>query len=151
MLDKLAMTGKSKIIIDTNLWISFLISKKIVFIDDLLSAGNVKLIFCHNLLAELLEVSKRPKLRRFFTTNDKKLIFNIIERYAEYVEVISNVDLCRDAKDNFLLSLSKDSKADFLITGDKDLLVLKKFEETQIVTIVEYQMISDSYFFLSIT
>ena len=40
-------------------------------------------------------------------------------------------------------SLAKDSKADFLITGDKDLLVLKEFEETQIVTIIEYQTISE--------
>jgi len=137
------MTGKSKIIIDTNLWISFLLSKKIDFIDNLLSCGNVRLIFCHELFAELLDVSARPKLKKFFTTNDKKLIFKIIERYADYVIVISNIDLCRDAKDNFLLSLAKDSDANFLITGDKDLLVLKKFEETQIVTIAEYQMISD--------
>jgi len=137
------MTGKLKIIIDTNLWISFLLSKKIDFIDNLLDCENVRLIFSHELLTELLEVSARPKLKRFFTTNDKKLIFNIIERYADYVIVTSNVDLCRDAKDNFLLSLAKDSNADFLITGDKDLLVLKKFEETRIVTIAEYQMISD--------
>lgn len=73
------------------------------------------------------------------------MIFNIIERYADYVIVTSNVDLCRDDKDNFLLSLAKDSEADFLITGDKDLLVLKKFEETRIVTIAEYQMISDVF------
>ena len=139
------MTGKIKIIIDTNLWISFLLSKKLDFIDNLLSFGNVRLIFCHELLAELLEVSARPKFKKFFTTNDKKLIFNIIERYADYVTVTSNVDLCRDVKDNFLLSLAKDSKADFLITGDKDLLVLKMFEETRIVTIAEYQTISDVF------
>ena len=72
-----------------------------------------------------------------------KLILNIIERFADYIKVTSNVDLCRDAKDNFLLSLAKDSKSDFLITGDKDLLVLKEFEKTRIVTIAEYQTISD--------
>jgi len=139
------MTEKSKIIIDTNLWISFLLSKKIVFIDDLLSYRNVRLIFCHELLAELLEVSSRPKLKKFFTTNDIKLIFNIIDRFSDYIKVTSNVDLCRDAKDNFLLSLAKDSKSDFLITGDKDLLVLKEFEKTRIVTITEYQSISDFF------
>jgi len=137
------MTENSKIIIDTNLWISFLLSKKIVFIDDLLSYRNVRLIFCHELLAELVEVATRPKLKKFFTTNDIKLILNIIERFADYIKVTSNVDLCRDAKDNFLLSLAKDSKSDFLITGDKDLLVLKEFEKTRIVTIAEYQTISD--------
>ena len=116
-----------------------LLSKKINFIDNLLSNRNIQLVFCRELLDELLEVSARPKLKKFFTTDDKKLILNIIERYADYVIVTSEVDLCRDPKDNFLLALAKDSNADFLITGDKDLLVLKKFEETQIVTVAEYQ------------
>jgi len=41
------------------------------------------------------------------------------------------VNACRDFKDNFLLSLCRDGKADFLITGDPDLLVIKKFEKKQ--------------------
>jgi predicted nucleic acid-binding protein len=40
-----------------------------------------------------------------------------------------------------LLALSIDAKANFLITGDNDLLVLKTFNETQIVTISEFQTI----------
>jgi predicted nucleic acid-binding protein len=54
--------------------------------------------------------------------------------------VTSSVSLCRDKKDNFLLALAKDACADYLITGDKDLLVIKKFERTQIITITEYRM-----------
>jgi uncharacterized protein len=52
--------------------------------------------------------------------------------------VTSEVSLCRDEDDNFLLALAKDSKADFLITGDKDLLVLKQFENTSILTLTEF-------------
>ena len=137
------MKEECRIIIDTNLWISFLLSRKYAFIDKLLSNKKVQLVFCRELLAELMEVATRPKLRRFFTPDDKKMIFDLIDRYADYVNVFSNVDLCRDDKDNFLLSLAKDSNADFLITGDKDLLVLKKFEDTSIVTIAEYQIISE--------
>ena len=50
----------------------------------------------------------------------------------------SNVNLCRDQKDNFLLSLSKDSQANYLITGDKDLLDLKTLENTKIITMSDY-------------
>lgn len=39
---------------------------------------------------------------------------------------------------NFILALAKDSKASHLITGDQDLLVLKAFEGTNIITISEY-------------
>jgi putative PIN family toxin of toxin-antitoxin system len=140
------MKEECRIIIDTNLWISFLLSRKYAFIDKLLSNKKIQLIFCNELLAELMEVAARLKLRRFFTPDDKKMIFDLIERYADYVVVSSNVDLCRDDKDNFLLSLAKDSDADFLITGDKDLLVMKKFKGTSIVTIAEYQLISGQYF-----
>jgi putative PIN family toxin of toxin-antitoxin system len=107
-----------------------------------LDDGKVELIFCNELLAELVEVADRPKLRKYFTPEDWTLIFEIIERYAVYVSVISFVTVCRDAKDNFLLSLSKDSKADYLITGDNDLLILKSFEGTQVITIKDFKTIT---------
>jgi len=134
------MKDAHRIVIDTNLWISFLLSKKYAFIDKLLSNGTAQLVFCHELLAELMEVLARPKLKKFFSPEDKKMIFDLIERYADYVIVSSEVNLCRDKKDNFLLALSKDGDVDFLITGDNDLLALKKFEATEIITIAEYQM-----------
>jgi len=133
---------KCRIVIDTNLWISFLLTKRFEFIDKLLESGNAELVFCNELLAELVDVADRPKLRRFFSTEDWVLMFEIIEQYAIYVSVVSSVMLCRDAKDNFLLSLAKDAQADYLLTGDKDLLVLKTFETTRIVTITEFQKIA---------
>ena len=42
-------------------------------------------------------------------------------------------NLCRDAKDNFLLGLIRVSKADILVTGDQDLLELNPFEGTAII------------------
>ena len=57
---------------------------------------------------------------------------------ATFIDVSSTVDVCRDAKDNFLLALAKDGKASHLLTGDKDLLVLKNFGKTKILTISEY-------------
>jgi len=133
------MRRKYRIIIDTNLWISFLLSKRLEFIDILLSSGKVELVFCIELLAELVEVTSRPKLSKYFTVEDWALIFEIIDRHAVLFPVVSSVTLCRDMKDNFLLSLAKDSSANFLLTGDKDLLVLGTFDVTQIVTIAEFK------------
>ena len=123
------------------MWISFLLSKKLNFIDKLLDSGKIELVFCNELLTEFIEASSRPKLRKFFTLEDWALVFEIIDRYAVYIPVISSVTLCRDDKDNFLLSLAKDAKSNYLLTGDKDLLVLKTFDLTQIVTIAEFQTI----------
>ena len=135
------MRQKFRVIIDTNLWISFLLSKRFNFIDELLDSRKVDLVFSNELLAELVEVANRPKLRKFFTTEDWALIFEIIERHAVFIPVISPVTVCRDAKDNFLLALAKDAKANYLLTGDNDLLVLKTFDVTQIITITEFQTI----------
>ena len=60
------------------------------------------------------------------------------DEYADFVNVRAEVNICRDPKDNFLLALSIDGNANFLITGDKDLLDLKKFGETKIISIAEF-------------
>lgn len=60
------------------------------------------------------------------------------EPFIDLLEVESNVSVCRDPKDNFLLALAKDGKADYLITGDQDLLSLKRFGKTKILTIVNF-------------
>ncbi|MCL2739004.1 MAG: putative toxin-antitoxin system toxin component, PIN family [Bacteroidales bacterium] len=135
------MTQKCRIIIDTNLWISFLLTKRFDFIDKLLDSGELELVFCNELLAELVDVADRPKLRKFFSTEDWMLMFEIIERYAIYVPIVSSVTLCRDAKDNFLLSLAQDARVNYLLTGDNDLLMLKTFGVTRIILITEFQAI----------
>jgi putative PIN family toxin of toxin-antitoxin system len=133
------MPKSRKIIIDTNLWISFLLTKQFDFLDALLNKRKVKLIFSDELLAEFFDVVKRPKLNKYFQDKDLEQLIDLINVYAEFYTVISTVDVCRDSKDNFLLALAKESNADYLITGDKDLLVIKKFENTEIVTITEYK------------
>src|SRR5690606_21818026 len=91
------MGNKSKrIIIDTNLWISFLITKNFAQLDE------------------------------------------IIQDYAEFIDVKSVVNECRDEKDNFLLALAVDSEADYLLTGDGDLLEIQQFNSTQILRITEF-------------
>jgi uncharacterized protein len=50
---------------------------------------------------------------------------------AEYALLEENV--CRDSKDDNMLALARSSKSKYIVTGDKDLLALNKFEKTQIV------------------
>ena len=125
----------SRIIIDTNLWISFLITKDFTKLDEIIFSRHGILVFSQQLLDEFLEVARRPKFRRFFSASDIEEILETIDEYADFVKVKTKIEVCRDPKDNFLLSLSIDGNADFLLTGDKDLLDLIKFGETTIVTI----------------
>lgn len=44
----------------------------------------------------------------------------------------------RDAKDDFILECARNARADLLISGDNDLLSLKEYAETRIITARQY-------------
>lgn len=127
-----------RLIIDSNLWISFLISDKQRKLDRLLFLDQVKILFSVELLNELTKISQYPKLKSYFKQNAIEEMLLNLEPYIELIEIKSNVQICRDHKDNFLLNLAKDGKANFLLTGDKDLLVLQKIGKTSIISISEF-------------
>ncbi len=129
--------NSKKIILDTNLWISFLISNDQKFLDSFIDERKVKLIFSTELIEEFIAVAIRPKFKRYFSRSDIEDLLKVFDLYGEVVPVKSNVMLCRDEKDNFLLNLALDSKSDYLVTGDSDLLDLKEIKKTKIITIAE--------------
>lgn len=127
-----------RLILDTNLWISFLISSKYERLDELLFDQDYRLLFSQQLLEEFVAVAKRPKLRKYILRDELEDLLEFIDEIADFINVTSEISVCRDPKDNFLLSLAVDGKADYLLTGDKDLLVLKKIGETKIRTLSEF-------------
>ncbi len=127
-----------RIVVDTNIFISFLISDSFSKLDKFLHENKVRLLFSEELLNEVLEVVSRPKMKKYFTDQDVTNLLDGISEHADLAEVTSEINICRDKKDNFLLSLCVDGKADYLLTGDEDLLVLKKFKKTSIIKIGDY-------------
>jgi len=90
------------------------------------------------LLEEFLEVAKRPKFRRFFSSSDIEDLLELLNEFADFVKVVTKIKMSRDPKDDFLLALAVDGKADILLTGDQDLLVLAKYNNTTIITISDF-------------
>jgi putative PIN family toxin of toxin-antitoxin system len=129
---------KNRIIIDTNLWISFLLSSNFPKLDQIILDKSTVLLFSDELLEEFIDVAVRPKFRKFFFTEDLLSLLNHIENNCEFVRIVSEISICRDSKDNFLLALAKDGHATYLITGDKDLTSIGKFEDTEIISIAEF-------------
>ncbi|MCF2503459.1 putative toxin-antitoxin system toxin component, PIN family [Dyadobacter sp. CY107] len=130
--------NSEKIILDTNLWISFLISKDFSKLDKILFSRKCRLVFSEELMQEFLQVAGRPKFKKYFSSDDLEAILQSIEEFADFVHVTTVTTLCRDPKDNFLLSLAIASKADYLLTGDTDLLDIKKITNTEILTISQF-------------
>lgn len=127
-----------RLVIDTNLWVSFLITRDYHKLDKILITHQAQLLFSKELLTEFVEVVSRPKLKKYFSKKDVESLLQSLEKNLQLIEVSSVVKLCRDPKDNFLLALAKDGKANFLITGDKDLLILKKIGATRIISMTEF-------------
>ncbi len=136
LLEKPGMKSK-KVILDTNLWISYLISNNFDELDEYIENKQIVLIFSKELIEEFIDVVSRPKFKNFFTKDDIKELLLKFDLYGKIVDVNSNIQVCRDPKDNFILNLAVDSKADFLVTGDEDLLILKEVKKTKIITFNE--------------
>lgn len=128
------MTNKSvKVIFDTNVWISFLIGKRLTKIKKYISDGSITIIITEQLLTEIKVVTSRDKLKKYFPKESVKELINLLEVIAERVEIKPTHFISRDSKDNFLLDLIDFSKADYLVTGDKDLLIHNPFKTAQIL------------------
>lgn len=52
----------------------------------------------------------------------------------EIIEPVTHVEICRDPDDNKFLECAKDSRALYIVSGDKDLLVIEQFGNIQIMT-----------------
>ncbi|WP_207505171.1 putative toxin-antitoxin system toxin component, PIN family [Telluribacter humicola] len=129
---------KHRVVVDTNLWISFLLTRNFTRLDQLIMSDRTVLLISQELLEEIVEVAERPKFRKYFDLSDLIDFLVNLKLKAELVHVSSQVNVCRDDKDNFLLSLAVDGSATHILTGDKDLLVLHPFSKTQILTVTEY-------------
>jgi len=86
------------------------------------------------MLEEVEGVASRPYFRKYFPVEEAVEILAIVKRNGTLVKVKPPYDrICRDPKDDYLLALAKKGQADFLITGDEDLLVLKKYGKARIL------------------
>ncbi len=85
----------------------------------------------------LAEVSKI--LRKF--GKDEKDVASVergILNISSFVQPKSALDIVRDKKDNRVLECALDARCSYLVTGDRDLLVLKEFKGVKIVTPREF-------------
>jgi putative PIN family toxin of toxin-antitoxin system len=129
----------SKIILDTNVWISFLIGKELQDLKDLIVSEKVKVITTDQLINEIRLVTSRDKLKKYFNQDKVTDLISLLDILADKVKIKKIDKICRDPKDDFLLALSKESGAYYLITGDKDLLDIKVYGRTKIVTVKQFK------------
>jgi uncharacterized protein len=132
-----------KIILDTNIYISALAFDAIVeelllkILDDL----ETDIYFSPPTFQELEKKLNSDHFSKICAKSKRQISTNQIVYFLEKLKTLSlfhsqiecQVTICRDPRDNMFLELAKTISADFLITGDQDLLALGQFESTKIV------------------
>ncbi|MEA5516831.1 putative toxin-antitoxin system toxin component, PIN family [Nodularia sp. UHCC 0506] len=129
------------IVIDTNILISAALSPDGTArkaIDKVYK--NFKIAQSDETYQELSTRIYKRKFDKYISEEDRQDFLNIVKKYSQFIVITSQINICRDADDNKFLELAKDSNAEFLITGDKDLLSLKTLAEyqNQIITPREF-------------
>ena len=131
------MSGKHvKVIIDTNLWISFLIGlKSSSILRSILTDGKITIVMTDILQQEIMTVASRPKFSRYFAPDACERLLSFLRLRSEFYPLDEIPQRCRDPKDDYLLELARVSDADILVSGDEDLTEMKRFGHCHIITL----------------
>lgn len=84
---------KDRIIIDTNLWNSFILTGNFSKLDRIINDEFTVLLFSIELIEELTDVANRPKFRKYFSTEDLINLLYQLEKNAEFINVVSAVEI----------------------------------------------------------
>jgi uncharacterized protein len=89
-------------------------------------------------IKELRTTLLKNKFDRYLTVEERVYFLNIFLKQIRTIKTNETISACRDPKDNMILELAVDGNADFIITGDQDLLVLNPFRKIKILNPVNF-------------
>jgi putative PIN family toxin of toxin-antitoxin system len=130
-----------RIILDSNIFISSFFwggnPRKVM---ERIINGKDKLFICKEIIHEIELVLSRPKFK--IENEYRTSLIKAIDEIAYQITLIGVVEnICRDSEDDKILECALLAHADYIITGDNDLLTLEKFREIKIVTASEYLLL----------
>ena len=124
-----------KILFDTNLWISFMIGKRLASIKEVLCRHDVEVYVCEQLLDEIRIVISRPKFNNIISQETRRRFFEMVYDVCLFTDItVDAVSPIRDVKDLYLLSMAESVPVDYIVSGDKDLIELGRHKDIPILT-----------------
>jgi putative PIN family toxin of toxin-antitoxin system len=125
----------ARAVIDTNVLISILLgSRNCLAVRGAFLDGLFEIITSPELITEFNVACRKPKIPRFVNPHDILDTLELLKSDAEWISPVIKVVASRDPKDNPVLECAVAGQADFIVTGDKDLLDLKSFRGIKIIT-----------------
>jgi putative PIN family toxin of toxin-antitoxin system len=127
-----------KVVLDVNVWVSGLLWRGIPgLILDLSKNQQITILVSEALCEELEDTLRRvkfqSKIQSLATTVEGLL--TVIEELSQSCSYLSvDAPELRDPDDLIILGTAQASQAEVIITGDRDLLILKSFNSIPILT-----------------
>jgi uncharacterized protein len=131
--------NKIRVVLDSNVILSAALFKKSAprqALDKALAIGQI--LISTPTLAELEDIFNRPKFDKYISKSARTEFLNDLIQIVENVEIIQSIRACRDRKDDKILELAVNGKAEYIITGDRDLLILNPFQNIAIISIQDF-------------
>lgn len=130
-----------KVIIDTNLWISFLIGHQTQLVRRMLTDLRFDVYVCSQLIEEIRDVASRDKIRKYVSEADLDDLLAIINAFCQFVSIEAEVapTAIRDPKDLYLLALADTIGADYIVSGDADLTDLGQYNQACIMKLADFK------------
>ena len=124
-----------RVVFDNNVLISSVLIKNSVPDKALIKAVADFTLLCSEVVFnEFVTKLCNPKFDKYVSLGTRKSVLKYFESIALFIETTEKITVCRDPKDNMILELAVSGKADLIITGDADLLVLHPYLGISIVT-----------------
>lgn len=123
-----------KVVLDTNILVSALLFKGVLAgIVDLWKKGRIIPVFSRETFEEFKAVLEYPK----FSLKEREIRLIIEEEVLPYFEIVADTDkagrICRDPDDDKFITCAVSASADFIVTGDRDLLDLGIYKSVRII------------------
>lgn len=127
-----------KIVLDTNVLISALLFKgELSKVVELWKKGRIVPLFSRETYREFKAVLGYPK----FSLTGQEIKMLVEEEVLPYFEIIDITKkasgICRDPDDDKFIACAVSASANFIVSGDKDLLDLKKYKSVRIINASE--------------
>ena len=130
---------RQRIVVDTNALVSRLVLPSSAPGQAVRRAvDNGILLVSEATMDELADVLARAKFDRYISLEDRQQFLRLLGRLAEFIAIGYKVRACRDPSDDKFLEVALNGRADLILTGDADLLVLNPWREVAILSPMEY-------------
>ena len=127
-------------ILDSNIWISYVITKRLDTLVTLIHHHQLTVLTSQNLIAEIQGVLSRPKFKKYLKHSDIKELIAIHLKLCRLVGIDETTNQLTDPKDNFLLNLYNKGKATVVVSGDKEFLHEASELNYHVMTLKEFEL-----------